>query len=73
MVPRKVNEQIVFLYYNDLAVADRFFGQLLGFRKTTDQEWVKIYQPFDGSSVGAVLEGRSARPTGYTYELIEWR
>jgi lactoylglutathione lyase len=52
------NEQIVFLYYQDIAVADRFFGEAVGLKKTMDQDWVKIYQTGPGSSVGAVKEGR---------------
>ena len=55
-----VDEQIVFLYYKDLDVADRFFGSTLGLEKTTDRDWVKIFRTVPGSSIGAVKEGRGS-------------
>jgi lactoylglutathione lyase len=58
-----VREQIVFLYYKDLAVADRFFGTTLGLKKTTDEDWVKIFSTVAGSSIGAVKEGRGSLTT----------
>lgn len=58
-----VNEQIVFLYYQDLDVADAFFGGILGLKKTTDLEWVKIFQTVAGSSIGCVKEGRGSLKT----------
>jgi len=55
---RPIKGQIVFLYYQDVAIADRFFGETLGLKKTMDRDWVKIFQTASGSSVGAVKEGR---------------
>jgi predicted enzyme related to lactoylglutathione lyase len=68
-----VNEQIVFLYYKNLEVADRFFEKTLGLRKTTDQDWVKIFQTVSGSSIGAVQEGRGSLRTAVDKPLmISW-
>ena len=58
-----MNEQIVFLYYKDLDVAEAFFGTTLGLEKTTDMGWVKIYRTVPGSSIGCVNEGRGALKT----------
>ena len=57
------NEQIVFLYYKDLGVADAFFGNTLGLKKTTDLDWVKIFQTVPASSIGCVKEGRGSLKT----------
>lgn len=61
--PLTPSEQIVFLYYQDLAVADAFFGSTLGLQKTMDLEWVKIFRTVAGSSIGCVKEGRGSLKT----------
>src|SRR5262245_6314751 len=66
-------EQIVFLYYTDLAAADEFFGKALGLSKTMDQDWVKIYRTSGGSSVGAVKEGHGFHnPSPSKPVMISW-
>jgi extradiol dioxygenase family protein len=47
-------------YYKDLAAADRFYGETLGFQKTLDEDWVKFYQTSTNSTVGLVAEGDGA-------------
>ncbi len=49
-----VSGQVTFLYYDDLAKADRFYGEVLGLEKTFDLDWVKIYELSPTSSVGLV-------------------
>jgi predicted enzyme related to lactoylglutathione lyase len=61
--PLAPSEQIVFLYYQDLAIADTFFGKTLGLEKTMDLEWVKIFRTVAGSSIGCVKEGRGSLKT----------
>jgi len=68
-----LSEQIVFLYYSDLRVAEDFFGKVLGLEKTMDKEWVKIYRTLGGSSIGAVKEGRGFHKTSPSKPvMITW-
>lgn len=68
-----LSEQIVFLYYSDLRVAEDFFGKVLGLEKTMDKEWVKIYRTIGGSSIGAVKEGRGFHKTSPSKPvMITW-
>lgn len=55
-----VSGQVTFLYYNDLAAADHFYGAVLGLEKTFDLDWVKIYQLSPTSSVGLVNATKGA-------------
>lgn len=57
--------QVTFLYFNDLAKANAFYGEVLGLELEFDLEWVKIYKLSPTSSVGLVnaTEG-SLRPSG---------
>jgi predicted enzyme related to lactoylglutathione lyase len=71
--PAPFSEQIVFLYYSDLRVAEEFFGKALGLEKTMDKDWVKIYRTIGGSSVGAVKEGRGFhKPAPSKPVMITW-
>ena len=71
--PSPFAEQIVFLYYADLAAAEAFFGTALGLSKTMDQDWVKIYRTAGGSSVGAVEGGRGFhKPSPSKPVMISW-
>ena len=71
--PPPLREQIVFLYYADLAQAEAFFGKGLGFEQTMDKDWVKIYRTAGGSSVGAVKEGRGFhKPSPSKPVMISW-
>ena len=47
-----VSGQVTFLYFEDLAAADAFYGDVLGLEKEFDLEWVKIYKLSPSSSVG---------------------
>jgi predicted enzyme related to lactoylglutathione lyase len=72
-VAPRLSEQIVFLYYSDLGVAEEFFGKALGLEKTMDKEWVKIYRTIGGSSIGAVKEGRGFHKTSPSKPvMITW-
>ena len=56
--------QVTFLYFNDLALADAFYGETLGLEKEFDLEWVKIYKLSPSSSVGLVnATGGAHRPS----------
>ncbi len=62
--PPAVAGQVTFLYFNDLAKADAFYGDVLGLEKEFDLEWVKIYKLSPTSSVGLVNATRGAhRPS----------
>ena len=52
-VPR-VDGLITFLYYNDLEGAVRFYEDIMGFEKTVDQRWAKIYKAAGEAHVGLV-------------------
>jgi len=52
--------QVVMFYYKDLSEADYFYGNLLGFKKTLDLDWVKFYQTSGSGTVGLVAEGEGA-------------
>jgi catechol 2,3-dioxygenase-like lactoylglutathione lyase family enzyme len=54
------DSQVVMLYYADLAAADTFYGEILGFEKTLDFGWVKFYQTSANGAVGLVAEGEGA-------------
>ena len=51
-----VSSQVTFLYYADLAGPERFYGEILGFEKTLDKDWVKLFRITDRSYVGLVDE-----------------
>jgi predicted enzyme related to lactoylglutathione lyase len=71
--PLVPHEQIVFLYYKDLEAVDAFFGRILGFKKTMDLDWVKIFQTVAGSSIGCVKEGRGSLKTSVDKPvMVSW-
>ncbi len=45
---------ITFLYYEDLERAVRFYEDVMGFEKTVDQGWAKIYRVAGEAHVGLV-------------------
>lgn len=55
-----IDEQVVMLYYKNLAAADRFYGGTLGLEKTLDEDWVKFYRTSATSTIGLVAEGEGA-------------
>ena len=62
--PPAATGQVTFLYFNDLAKADAFYGDVLGLEKEFDLEWVKIYKLSPTSSVGIVnATGGAHRPS----------
>lgn len=63
--PQSIPSQITFLYYTDLAAAQRFYAQTLGLALVEDQGWAKIYRVAAGAFVGIVDEAHGslkARP-----------
>jgi len=49
-----IDNQVVFLYYENIADAAYFYENILGFDKSYDDSWVKIYNSRNGSAVGLV-------------------
>ena len=49
---------ITFLYYRDLARAEKFYADTLGLPLTIDQGWAKIFRLAEGAHVGLVDEAR---------------
>jgi catechol 2,3-dioxygenase-like lactoylglutathione lyase family enzyme len=49
---------VLWLYYKDLAAAQRFYEQKLGFTLVVDQGWAKIYQTSRSGFVGLVDQAR---------------
>ncbi|HEX2139158.1 MAG TPA: VOC family protein [Woeseiaceae bacterium] len=58
--PPSIDSQIIMLYYDEISDAAHFYEHVLNLPKTLDEEWVKIYQVTDSSSVGVVKAGRGA-------------
>jgi predicted enzyme related to lactoylglutathione lyase len=52
--PITVQSQITFQYYDDLAIAAQFYGEVLGFELVEDQRWAKIYRVSGDGFVGIV-------------------
>ena len=55
---------ITFFYYNDLAKADNFYREIMGFETVVDVEFAKVYKISEGSHVG-IVDGNlgSMKPT----------
>lgn len=49
---------ITFFYYRDLAIAMRFYENVIGLPLAIDQGWCKIYQICPGAHVGLVDESK---------------
>ena len=56
--PDPVALSITFLYYRDLAAAQRFYEDVMGFTLAIDQGWSKIMAIGGTAHVGLVDEGR---------------
>ena len=54
MSPNKVRSQITFLYYDDIAPADTFYREIMGFETVVDQGWAKIYPTSPTGFIGPV-------------------
>ena len=55
-----ISSQITFLYYRDLAPAQRFYKEILGLEIVEDQGWAKIYQVNGTAFVGLVDEAHGS-------------
>lgn len=58
MPPSQPSLAISFLYYRDLARAEAFYRDVLGFELVIDQGWAKILKIADGAHIGLVDEVR---------------
>lgn len=56
----KIASQITFLYYKDLALAQQFYEEIMGFALAEDQGWAKIYRVSGNAFVGLVDEKRGS-------------
>jgi len=54
------DQQVVMFYYKNLDAAEHFYGDILGFDKTLDEDWVKFYRTSLNGTVGLVAEGEGA-------------
>jgi predicted enzyme related to lactoylglutathione lyase len=52
----QVGSHVMFLYYKDIAAAERFYSDAMGLKKTYDKQWVKMFQVTENSYVGLVDE-----------------
>jgi hypothetical protein len=52
--------QVVMFYYKDLSEVDRFYGKVLGFEKTLDYDWIKMFKTSADATVGLVAESEGA-------------
>jgi len=71
MSPNKVRSQITFLYYDDIAPADTFYREIMGFETVVDQGWAKIYGVSETSFVG-IVDGTKGfhKPQGKNAVLV---
>jgi len=55
---------ITFFYYNDLAKADEFYSEIMGFQTVIDVVFAKVFKISDGAHVG-IVDGNigSIKPT----------
>ena len=55
---------ITFFYYDDLAKADNFYSEIMGFETVVDVEFAKVYKISEGAHVG-IVDGNvgSMKPT----------
>ncbi|MGD8397571.1 MAG: VOC family protein [Anaerolineae bacterium] len=53
-IPAPIYGQITFLYYDDLAPAAAFYGDVMGFELVEDQAWARIYRVGDDAFLGIV-------------------
>lgn len=55
-----IKENILMLYYKDIATVAPFYEDVLGLKKTFDQGWAKIYQLTPASFVGVIQESEGS-------------
>lgn len=68
---RSIDSQITFLYYTDLELAARFYGEVLGLPLVEDQGFAKIYQVAEGAFLGIVAGERGFhRPQPHNAVLV---
>ncbi|MDG1986606.1 MAG: hypothetical protein P8J18_01380 [Halieaceae bacterium] len=60
MPPFSIKENIVMLYYKDLAAVEPFYEDTLGLKKTFNQDWSKIYQLTPTSFIGLIQKAKAA-------------
>lgn len=81
--PAKLGVQgnIIWLYYKDLAAAQQFYEEIMGFRLLTDQGFAKIYFASDTGFIGLVdeaqglhrfSEGKSVTVSFFTDDVQGW-
>ena len=58
MRPERFDSQITWLYYDDMAGADAFFREVVGFERVVDQGWAKIYRTGRDAFLGDDRIGR---------------
>ena len=56
----EVIDSYVMLYYSDLEAPRRFYGEILGFTSTMEDDWLSLYKITSGSYVGIIKEGGTA-------------
>lgn len=66
----EVKGLITFLYYKDLARAAKFYEDIMGFEKTIDQGWAKIFKVKDAAHVGLVDGKRGYHRPSHTKPVM---
>ena len=55
-----VIDSYVMLYYEELDSPRKFYGELLGFSATMEDDWLSLYKINSASYLGVILEGGTA-------------
>jgi lactoylglutathione lyase len=58
----RVKGQITFFYYQNLVLAEEFYGHVMGFEKVIDISFAKVFKMASGAHVGIVGEGGYLKP-----------
>ncbi|MCW4048961.1 MAG: VOC family protein [Candidatus Bathyarchaeota archaeon] len=77
----KIDGTITFFYYNDLAAAAKFYGDVMGFEPVIDVEFAKVYKVYNDVHVGLVdgkegyIKAMEDKPVMLSYfsdDIDEW-
>lgn len=76
-----IEGMITFTYYNDLAAAEKFYGEVMGLEKVIDVEFAKVYRVTENAHMGIVdsaeghLKASEEKPVMLTFiveDIEKW-